>query len=266
MVVCRLWHVCQPRYPRFVDFSWSFPVNWYIQSILLYPAIKSVTFVSASLIHSHAQLQNCLPIPSLHTYQWHPNPITTFQSSLRLPFAISLRCCWSTQAVVGINSPQTRQDLYTPTLVIFSKSFISFLALRRTMYNPFMFSTLLFILHDPTVYRFSLPTRCGSSLITFIQPLHLDEGTTSLSRLCLNAYSFGPSLIGSPAVPGFLLASPIVLVFTLLSVPLSSFFLLLILLPAPFSHLLSIIHELVYEDNTAMRRPFFFLAWSESQF
>ncbi len=71
MVVCRLWHLCQPRYPRFVHFSWSFPVNWYIQSILLYPAIKSVTFVSASLLHSHAQLQTCLAIPSLHTYQWY---------------------------------------------------------------------------------------------------------------------------------------------------------------------------------------------------
>jgi hypothetical protein len=74
MVVCRLWHLCQPRYPRFVHFSWSFPVNWYIQSILLYPAIKSVTFVSASPLHSHAQLQTCLPIPNLHTCQWHPNP------------------------------------------------------------------------------------------------------------------------------------------------------------------------------------------------
>jgi hypothetical protein len=74
MVVCRLWHLCQPRYPRFIHFSWSFPVNWYIQSILLYPAIKSVTFVPAPLLHSHAQLQTCLPIPSLHTYQWHPNP------------------------------------------------------------------------------------------------------------------------------------------------------------------------------------------------
>jgi hypothetical protein len=56
------------------------------------------------------------------------------------------------------------------------------------MHDPFMFSTLLFILHDPTVYRFSLPTRCGSSLITFIQPLHLDQVTTSLYRLYLNAF------------------------------------------------------------------------------
>src|SRR6267154_1587930 len=110
MVVCRLWHLCQPRYPRFIHFSWSFPVNWYIQSILLYPAIKSVTFVSASLLYSYAQLQTCLPILSLHTYQWYPNPdaehlslfITTCYSSLRLPFAISLQCYWLTHAVVGI--------------------------------------------------------------------------------------------------------------------------------------------------------------------
>lgn len=59
------------------------------------------------------------------------------------------------------------------------------------MYDPFMFSTLLFILYDPTVYRFSLATRCGSYLTTFTQPLHLDQVTTLLSWLYLNAFSFG---------------------------------------------------------------------------
>jgi hypothetical protein len=53
--------------PRFVHFSWSsFPVNWYIQSISLYPAIKSVTFVSASLCF-FAQLQT-------RTLSTHPSP------------------------------------------------------------------------------------------------------------------------------------------------------------------------------------------------
>jgi len=235
------WHLCQPRYPRFVHFSWSFPVNWYIQSILLYPAIKSVTFVSASLPHSHAQLQTCLvslfqafiPTGGIQT----PMPSTclfitplTLRYDYHLPFLFGAtgRPMLSSE----YNSPRTRHDLYTPTLLFFlSKSFI-FSSHLGELCTIFMFSTLLFILHDPTVYRFSLPTRCGSSLITFIQPLHLDQVTTSLSRLYLNAFSSGPSLIGYPAVPSFLLASPIVLVFFLLSSSLF-LFLLLILLPAP---------------------------------
>ena len=183
MVVCRLWHLCQPRYPRFVHFSWSFPVNWYIQSILLYPAIKSVTFVPAPLLHSHAQLQTCLPIPSLHTYQWHPNPDAEHLSLFHydfLLFSMTTISHFSSVLLVDpccrseYNSPRTRHDLYTPTL-LFSQVHHFFLALRRTMHDSFMFSTLLFILHDPTVYRFSLTTRCGSSFITFIQALHLDH-------------------------------------------------------------------------------------------
>jgi hypothetical protein len=50
------------------------------------------------------------------------------------------------------NSPRTRHDLYTPTLLFFlSKSIIVFLALRRTMYDPFMFSTLLSSFTTPRV-------------------------------------------------------------------------------------------------------------------
>ena len=122
--------ICQPRYPRFVPFSWSFPVNWYIQSILLYPAIKSVTFVSALLLHSHAQLQTCLPIPSLHTYQWHPNPdvehlflfITTSYSSPRLPLPFLFSATGRPMLSSEYNSPRTRHDLYTPTLFFFPQS------------------------------------------------------------------------------------------------------------------------------------------------
>lgn len=171
MAVCRLWHLCQPRYPRFVHFSWSFPVNWYIQSILLYPAIKPVTLVSARFSF-HAQLQTCLAIPSLHTYQRHPNPmpstclfsltLLTLHYDYHLPFLFSAtgRLMLSSE----YNSPRTRHDLYTPTLLFSLQVLIFSLAVRRTIYEPFMFSTLLFILHDPTVYRFSLPTRCGFSL------------------------------------------------------------------------------------------------------
>lgn len=78
------------------------------------------------------------------------------------------------------------------------------------MHDPSMFSTLLFILHDATVYRFSLPTRCGSSLITFIQPLHLDQVTRSLP-VVLERFFFRTVSYWLPLVPRFLFASPIVL-------------------------------------------------------
>ncbi len=197
MVVCRLWHPCQPRYPRFVHFSWSFPVNWYIQSILLYPAIKSVTFVSASLLHSHAQLQTCLySKPSYLPVASKPpcRALVPFHYRFLL-FTTTAICHFSSVLLVD---PCCRRNtthlVHVMTCILppsfFPKSFNYFLALRRTMYNAFMFSALLFILHDPTVYRFSLPTRCGSPLITFIQPLHLDPVITSLSRLYLNRLFF----------------------------------------------------------------------------
>ncbi len=84
MVVCRLASV-PTAVPRFVHFSWSFPVNWFIQSILYTPQSKSVTFVSAPLLHSHVQLQTfqaaehssrlySLPLLTLHYDHDYPFP------------------------------------------------------------------------------------------------------------------------------------------------------------------------------------------------
>ena len=113
-----------------------------------------------------------------------------------------------------------------------------------------MFSTLLFILHDATVYRFSLPTRCGSSLITFIQPLHLDQVTRSLP-VVLERFFFRTVSYWLPLVPRFLFASPIVL---------ASFFFLFasLFFTCPFSHLLSTIHELVTKTKQQCDDFFFF--------
>jgi len=127
------------------------------------------------------------------------------------------------------------------------------------MYNTFMFSMLLFIFHDPTVYRFSLPTRCGFSLMTFIQPLHYDRATTSLSWLYLIATSFGPSLIGYPAVPSFppcLVYSPRVL--SSLIFPFHFFLLLLILLPAPSAIFYPLFTNWLRRQNSNATTSFFF--------
>ena len=163
MVVCRLWHLCQPRYPRFVHFSWSFPVNWYIQSILLYPAIKSVTFVSARF---SIPMRNCrlvflfqafIPTSGIQT----PMPSTCLfslpasYSSLRLHFSSVLlvdSCCRrNTTHLVHVMTCILPLSFFS-----FLKSFIFFLAFRRTMHDPFMFSTLRFILHDPPCIAYSL--------------------------------------------------------------------------------------------------------------
>ena len=116
------------------------------------------------------------------------------------------------------------------------------------MYEPFMFSTLL----SSYMTLLRIASRCLlAAAPPFIQPLHLDQVTTSLSRLYLNTCSFGPSLIGYPAVPSFPLASPIVLVSF-------SLFLLLIFVTCPFSHLLSTIHELVTKTKEQCDDFFYF--------
>jgi hypothetical protein len=119
------WHLCQPRYPRFVRFSWSFPVNWYIQSILLYPAIKSVTFVSARFF---IPMRNCrlvslfqafIPTSGIQTPMpgtcFFSLPLLTLHYDYHLPFLLSAagRPMLSSE----YNSPHTRHDLYTPTLL-----------------------------------------------------------------------------------------------------------------------------------------------------
>lgn len=133
------------------------------------------------------------------------------------------------------NSPRTRHDLYTPTLLFFPQSpsfFPSHLGELCTIHSCSLRCFSSFITPPCIASRCVL---AAAPLITFIQPLHLDQVTTSLSWLYLNAFSSGPSLIGYPAVPSFLLASPIVPVFFLIPFSLSIFFfiLLLILLPAP---------------------------------
>ncbi len=104
------------------------------KSILYTPQSKSVTFVSASLLHSHAQLQTCLSIPSLHTYQWHPTPpmsSTLFLFIYRFllfttndyPFPFLLFGATGRPMLSSeYDSPRTRHDLYTPTLLSFFQS------------------------------------------------------------------------------------------------------------------------------------------------
>jgi len=147
MVVCRLWHLRQPRYPRFVHFSWSFPVNWYIQSILY--------TLQSSQSHSYqprssTSLRNCtllsyLPValsphakhlPTIHYPFLPPSPCPFL-----LPF--SLRCYWLTTLSSERTPPYTRRDLFTPTL-LFVKCLPSILSLPQsgelcTPFNTFSF-------------------------------------------------------------------------------------------------------------------------------
>jgi hypothetical protein len=130
MVVCRLWHLCQPRYPRFVPFSWSFPVNWYIQSILLYPAIKSVTFVSARF---SIPMRNCrlvslfqafIPTSGIQT----PMPSTCFFSLplLTLRYDYDLPFLFSATGRPMLSS-EYNSPSYTSRLVYSHPPFFSFL-------------------------------------------------------------------------------------------------------------------------------------------
>ena len=148
MVVCRLASV-PSRYPRFVDFSWSFPVNWYIQSILYTPQSSQS---HSYLLRFSTSMRNCRLAPLLQAFQYASNPhakhlplfITASYASLRLPLLISLWCYWSTTLSSEYNPPRTRHDLYTPTLPFMVKAVHFFPAFGRTVrfipvtFNPFM--------------------------------------------------------------------------------------------------------------------------------
>jgi hypothetical protein len=96
MVVCRLASV-PSRYPRFVDFSWSFPVNWYIQSILYTPQSSQS---HSYLLRFSTSMRHCRLATQLQAFQYASTPhakhlplfITASYSSLRLPLLISLWC------------------------------------------------------------------------------------------------------------------------------------------------------------------------------
>ena len=107
------------------------------------------------------------------------------------------------------------------------------------MHDPFMFSTLLFIVHDPTVYRFSLPTRCGSSLhpTSSSRPGNYIAFPVVLERLFFRTVSKWLPC-GAQLPPCLTYSSRLVF---------PSFFFLFAshFCYSPFSHLLSTIHELV---------------------
>ena len=125
---------------------------------------------------SYLPVASKLPVPSTCPFSL---TLLTLHYDYHLPFLFSAtgRPMLSSE----YNSPRTRHDLYAPTLFFSLKSF-NFPSHLGELYNPFMFSTLLFIFHDPDAYRFSLPTRCGSSLhpTTSSQPgkLHRFPGCT----------------------------------------------------------------------------------------
>ena len=89
--------------------------------------------------------------------------ITASYSSLRLHFSSVLlvdSCCRrNTTHLVHVMT-----CILPLSFFFFSKSFIFFLAFRRTMHDPFMFSTLRFILHDPPCIAYSLRLLSSSKL------------------------------------------------------------------------------------------------------
>ena len=178
MVVCRLWHLCQPRYPRFVHFSWSFPVNWYIQSILY--TLQSSQSHSYQL-RSSTSLRNCtllsppslsyLPValsphakhlPTIHYPCFPPSPCPFL-----LPF--SLRCYWLTTLSSEHTRPYTRRDLFTPTL-LFVKCLPFFLSRsRENCVPPSSPFPLRLTSHDHSV---SLLVACSMRLLSSHHPLN----------------------------------------------------------------------------------------------
>jgi hypothetical protein len=227
------WHLCQPRYPRFVHFSWSFPVNWYIQSIHYTPQSSQS---HSYLLRFSTSMSNCrlVSVPSLSIPTSGIKPPRRALASfhyrfLRLPFPNSLWCHWSTALSSEYNSPRSRHDPYTPTLLFCqSRSFLSRIGI--TVYDLFLFFTLLLTLHDQPC----IAPRCLLAAAALSYPP--SKHATSTGYIAFRLYFFGPFSSYHPVVPSFL--------FPFLSV--SFFFSFCFhLLPAPSAISFITIHELV---------------------
>jgi hypothetical protein len=141
MVVCRLASV-PSRYPRFVDFSWSFPVNWYIQSILYTPQSSQS---HSYLLRFSTSMRNC-------RLALHSKPFNTHQTltpstclySLPLP---TLHYDYPFSFLFGaIGRPRCRRNTthlvhamtcILPPSFLWSKPFISFPRLGE-LYDSFL--------------------------------------------------------------------------------------------------------------------------------
>jgi len=146
-----------------IIFSWSFPVNWYIQSIHYTPQSKSVTFVSAS-----SPMRNCRLVVVVLYSKPSYLPVASPQCRRALCFSIPFTsttndyppssfvlllllvdpCCRRNTTHLRTHAAH---DLYTPTLLFFSlsrkKSFICSLALLEnlcTIHSCVLYVLLLF--------------------------------------------------------------------------------------------------------------------------
>ena len=181
--------------------------------------------------------------------------ITASYSSLRprLPLPISLfggigRPMLSSE----YNSPRTRHDLYTPTLFFSLNAPHFFPTLRRTMYDSFMFSTLLFI------SSFMTSPCIASRWLLAAATLHLDRVVHRLP-VVLERFYFRTLSYCYPAVPSFLLCLAYSSRFYLLFPPPPFFFTFSLchLPPSPLQPSFITIHEPVTKTKQPMRRLLF---------
>jgi len=186
-----------------IIFSWSFPVNWYIQSIHYTPQSKSVTFVSAS-----SPMRNCrlvvvvlyskafIPTSGIQT----PSPRNADEHFVFLFHLLQLRmttplpllcccCCWSIHAVVGIqltfvHTPPMTCILPLSFFFLFPEKIFHLLprTFGELMYDSFMCS-LRFAFIFQSFFMTSLhTTRVSLALSSFAYSLRLLHPTLLDSR------------------------------------------------------------------------------------
>jgi hypothetical protein len=197
------WLSCHPRYPRFVHFSWSFPVNWYIQSIHYTLAIKSVTFVSAWLIH----LRNCSLLSTISPYLLvapipHLKHVPIFIYRCFLPSPILfLVYLFSSVLLVDYLIIGTH-DLYNPTFLFPSiHSFTISISVCPFLRCFQPFTTILYP---------SLPAPCDYFLPPFIKVL--TTGYVSFRPICERCFGPPPSystFLSLPIVTCLFFSAPI---------------------------------------------------------
>ena len=240
------WHRCQPRYPRFVHFSWSFLVNWYIQSILYTPQSSQS---HSYLLRFPTSMRNCRLVsvspPSLSIPTGGIKILTPSTCLLLFTFPISVWCYWSTTL-----SSDATHLVHAMTCILppsfLSKPFISFPAFGRIAFD---LSPIPYV-HDETC----ISSRCLLAAAALFYPSSKRFTSIGLDSfpVVLNTFLWTTSS-RDPVVANFFF------VFTYSFLLSFLFFFLLFICYLPLQPSFITIHELV--TKTKQQCDDFFFAY-----
>jgi hypothetical protein len=172
--------------PSFVHFSWSFPVNWYIQSIL-YTPLQSSQSHSYQLRLSTCAIAHCSH-PSLSYLPVAPKSLRQTRPSSLPPFTppFFFRCYWLTT----LSSEHTPSPIHAMSCILFTLLFgnAAHFFLSRNRENCVPFNTLFHVASKPLMTDIVsfLVACCLRLLSSVIEPFFITTTGYIASRLYVN--------------------------------------------------------------------------------